>query len=181
MGVGKRESPVRMDVCPEEEAASVHLHRGAFKAGDHLYAFLLVCEWIRNASASGLLQMLFFPCPDILISLYSGLCSKVTWARPSLSPPQSIKWCLPQLIFPSYPILFFFLAFITPMVYITLWLLSPESGLHESSNSVIFVQCWIGSTCSNYVWNRVGTQKFFERWSLYDFIKSLSYLFSVKS
>ena len=30
-----------MDVCPEEEAASVHLHRGAFKAGDDLYAFLL--------------------------------------------------------------------------------------------------------------------------------------------
>ena len=38
-----------MDVCPEEEAASVHLHGGAFKAGDDLYAFLLVCEQIKNA------------------------------------------------------------------------------------------------------------------------------------
>ena len=78
MGVGKRESPVRIDVCPEEEAASVHLHRGAFKAVDDLYAFLLVCEQIKNASASGLLHMLFLSCPDTLISLYSGLCSKVT-------------------------------------------------------------------------------------------------------
>ena len=56
MGVGKREGPVSMDVCPEEEAASVHLHRGAFKAGDDLYAFLLTCEQIKNASASGLLH-----------------------------------------------------------------------------------------------------------------------------
>ena len=60
-GVGKRESPVSMDVCPEEEAASVHLHGGAFKAGDDLYAFLLVCEQIKNASASGLSHVLSLP------------------------------------------------------------------------------------------------------------------------
>ena len=60
-GVGKRESPVSMDVCPEEEATSVHLHGGAFKAGDDLYAFLLVCEQIKNASASGLSHVLSLP------------------------------------------------------------------------------------------------------------------------
>ena len=78
MGVGKRESPVRMDVCPEEEAASVHLHRGAFKAGDDLYAFLLVCEQIKNASASGLLHMLFLPCPDMLIPVYTQVSAQMS-------------------------------------------------------------------------------------------------------
>ena len=104
-----------MDVCPEEEAASVHLHRGAIKASDDLYAFLLVCEQIKNASALGLLHMLFLPCPDTLIPLRTQVSAQRSPEQGlSLSAPQSIKWCLPPLLFPSYPILFFFLAFITP-------------------------------------------------------------------
>ena len=69
---------MRMDVCPEEEAASVHLHRGAFKAGDDLFAFLLVCEQIKNASASGVLHMLFLPCPDMLIPVYTQVSAQMS-------------------------------------------------------------------------------------------------------
>ena len=171
-----------MDVCPEEEAASVHLHGGAFKAGDDLYTFLLVCEQIKNASASGLSHVLSLPCPDTPIPLRPQVSAQRSPEKAfSLTSPV-YKMVLPPLLFPSYPILVFFLA-LSPlgMVCIDLGRLSLESASGKQQ-VCHFCSLLNRSTPGNYVWNRVGPQKFlFEKCSLYDFIKSLSYLFSVKS
>lgn len=104
---------MRMDVCPEEEAASVRLHRGAFKTGDHLYAFLLVCERISNASASGLLHAVLslsrYSHLSVLRSLLKGHLSKAF----SLTSP-IYKMMPPPTFFPFLPHSVFLLAFITP-------------------------------------------------------------------
>ena len=115
-------------------------------------------------------------------SPYSGLCSKVTWARPlSLTSPV-YKMVPPPSSFPFLPHSVLFPSIYYPLAWcILIYGSCPWNLGFMKAATLIFVHCWIGPTPSNYVWNKVGTQKKFEKCSLYDFIKSLSYLFSVKS
>ena len=70
---------MRIEVCPEEEAALHIPTEVLLRLAAALTAFLLVCEQIKYAFSSGPLHMLFLPCLRYSHpSLHSSLCSNVT-------------------------------------------------------------------------------------------------------
>lgn len=131
---------MRREICLEEEATFTNLHKGAFQGSSSPITLFLDHEEIEFASGP-------WHMPCLLSVKYSHpslpfFRSLLKWHRREvLSVPSLAYKIAPFLsVFPSYPTLFFFIAFITTWhgicLFVCLWLPSLEFRLYESSNFV---------------------------------------------